>query len=103
MMEELRYQLYDALLKNNAFWSYEKPSFEEVSDEALIEMAIVHLDVDDINKLFILFPKEKIREVWQERILSQEPYYHDLNYLMAWLYFDIEDPEKFIKYRSELS
>ena len=91
---DYRLSLFQKLLDQNAFWSYEEPTYDNISDEFLIEKVIVHLDIDDINMLFVIFPEEKIREVWHKKIKSQDPYYHGLNHLMSWLYFGDESMKK---------
>jgi len=53
--------------------------------------------MDDILLLFRLFPKKKIQAVWKEKVLSQEPLYHRLNRLYAFLLFDLKDPDRFIR------
>jgi len=56
-----------------------------------------YLDIDDIINLFKLYPKQKIRQVWKEKILVQEPMYHGINRLYAFLFFDIKNPDRYIR------
>jgi len=63
----------------------------------LIEKSLVHLDIDDLKKLFSIFSHKKIREVWKNQLCLQEPYYHGLNTMLAYLYFDIKNPDKYLK------
>jgi hypothetical protein len=90
------------LIEWRAFWSYPPDSvtIENISDEMLIEKTLVHLDIDDINKLFTVFPSKKIKDVWKQRLCTQEPYFHGLNVMLACLYFDIKNPERYIKIQS---
>jgi hypothetical protein len=90
------------LIEWKAFWSYPPDSvtIENISDELLIEKTLVHLDIDDINKLFTVFPSKTIKDVWKTRLCPQEPYYHGLNVMLAYLYFDIKNPERYIKTQS---
>jgi hypothetical protein len=95
----IKNNLLHSLKKLNAFWSYDafKISKNTISDEMLIEKSLVHLDIPDLKKLFILFPYKKIYKVWKEQLCIQEPYYHELNTMLACLYFDIKNPERYLK------
>jgi len=94
--EHLRENLISGLKRENVFWSYEQPDISRIPDEVLIEKVLMHLDSDDIDTLFILFPKKQIKKIWKAKMLSQEPVYHNLNRLYSFLYFDIKDPDRFI-------
>ncbi|MBI4649470.1 MAG: hypothetical protein HY738_23440 [Bacteroidia bacterium] len=67
-----------------------------IPDEALIEHTLIWLDLDELFALFRIFPKSCIKKVWKDKILRQEPMYHDLNRLCAFLLFNIKDPDKYI-------
>ena len=62
-------RLLDKLIKEKVFWSYDQAFIKNVPDEILIEKVLIHLDIDDIQKLFKLFPKSKIQNIWKEKIL----------------------------------
>lgn len=96
-MDKVRHMLVQKLKKENAFWSYDAAAFEEISDEDLIGKVLIHLDIEDIISLFSMFPKKMIQKVWREQMLSQEPVYHGLNRLYAFLLFDIKNPDKYIR------
>jgi hypothetical protein len=93
--EELYNALQSKLHKEHAFWSYRKVG--HISDEALIASVLLHLDIEDILSLFRLYPKRTIQNVWKEKMLVQEPMYHGLNRLYAFLLFDIKHPDKYIR------
>ena len=95
--EQIKKNLTDKLHRANVFWSYDPSSTSQISDEKLIEMVLLHLDIDEVNDLFRLFPKIKIQGVWKEKMLSQEPLYHGLNRLYAFLYLGIKDPDRYIR------
>ena len=90
-------ELLAKLNQENAFWSYNLDSTTVVSDEKLIELVLLHLDIDEIKSLFKLYSKKQIQAVWIENMLSQEPYYHDLNRLYAFLFFGIKNPDRYIR------
>jgi hypothetical protein len=89
--------LFEKLRKKNAFWSYKDSN--DVDDEIFIEKVMLLLDIDDINILYKIYDQEFLKEVWEDRILRQEPYYHGLNRFFAWFYFGINDPDEFIRNR----
>lgn len=96
MSNEVLYNdLLSKLNKEHAFWSYQ--NVEHISDEALIASVLLHLDIDDIFSLFTLYPKRKVQKVWKEKMLAQEPMYHGLNRLYAFLLFNIKHPDKYIR------
>ena len=94
----LRKRLEKKLIDENAFWSYDKSSIKIIPDNEFIEKVLLHLDIEDVQSLFSLFPKRKIQKVWQELVLSHEPLYHNLNRLYAFLLFDIKNPDRYIRY-----
>ena len=97
--QKIKLDLLYALKKMNAFWSYNASDVTEktVGDELFIEKSLIHLDIDDLKKLFFLFPRKKIKEVWKNQLCIQEPYYHGLNTMLAYLYFDIKNPDRYLK------
>ena len=85
------------LIDQNCYWSFDMRADTYVPDEILIEKTLLYLDIDDINQLFSIYPYQKIKQVWRERLVIQGHYYKRLNKLLAWLYFDVKNPEKYIK------
>jgi hypothetical protein len=95
---QIRKRLGKKLIEENAFWSYDKSSIVIIPDDVLIEKVLLHLDIEDVQALFLLFPKKKIQKVWQEVVLPRDPLYHKLNSLYAFLLFDIKHPDRYIRY-----
>lgn len=93
---KIKRELLRKLRLINAFW-YVNPSNEEISDKQLIEKVLMYLDLDDIDSLFTIFPKKAIKETWKELIIPLGSAYYKLNILFAFLYFDIKDPERYIR------
>lgn len=79
--KQLRKRLEKNLIKENAFWSYDKSSIVVIPDDVLIEKVLLHLDIEDVQALFSMFPKKEIKKVWQEVVLPREPLYHNINRL----------------------
>ena len=95
---QLRKRLEKKLIEENAFWSYDKSSIVVIPDDVLIEKVLLHLDIEDVQALFSLFPKKKIQKVWQDVVLPREPLYHNINKLYAFMFFDIEHADRYIRY-----
>ncbi len=93
----LRERLEKKLIEENAFWSYDKSSIVIIPDDVFIEKVLLHLDIEDVQSLFSIFPKKKIQKVWQEVVLTNDPLYHNLNTLYAFLLFDIKHPDRYIR------
>ena len=93
----LKQQLAEKLIRNKVFWSYSEVKADDISDEILIEKVLIYLDIEEINSLFVIYPYKIIREIWRNEILIQDPFYHSLNLLLAFLYFHIKSPEKYIE------
>ena len=90
-------QLVSKLVSGNRFWSYDVHENSSVPDEILIEKTLIYLDIEDINLLFEIYPYKKIKQVWLERIAIQGAYYARLNKLLAWMYFGVKNPERYLK------
>ena len=95
----IKNNLLNSLKKLNAFWSYDISSVSKntISDDMFIEKSLVHLDIADLKKLFLIFPYKKIQEIWKNQLCTQEPHYHELNTMLAYLYFNIKNPERYLK------
>ena len=66
----------------------------------LIEKVLYHLDWDDILKLFEIYPKNRIKEVWKNKLCPLGNYFDKMNILYAAVLFDIKNPKKYIKTQS---
>ena len=69
----------------------------DISDEALIEHVLLHLDIDDINRLFLHYGYKKVKRVWLDRVAPQGERYRALNVFLAWYYFGAKRPEAYVK------
>ena len=93
--KHVREELIRKLIENRVFWSYQKREKNTISDDLVIEKTLEHLDVEDIQQLFLLYPREKIKQIWDERFIPDERY-RSINILFAYLYFDIKNPEQYL-------
>ncbi len=95
--KRLKIELVKELLSANAFWSYTNVSAENIPDDELIEKTLIYLDLKDIAKLFELYKREYIKKVWMENMVIRGDYLFNLNVMIAMFYFDIRDPEIYLK------
>ena len=95
--QELKRKLVEKLLEANAFWSYANVSAENIPDEELVEKTFITLDLSDIALLFELYQRDYIRKVWRNGMAVQGDYLFDLNVMIALYYFDIKQPEKYLR------
>ena len=89
--------LKQELVKRRVFWSYKNQEPDLIPDDILIEKTLTDLDIEDINKLFLLFPKGRIKKIWNEKIVINDSQFHSMNLLIALLYFKIKNPEVYLK------
>ena len=89
--------LISKLIKTKRFWSYDVSNNTAIPDEILIEKTLIYLDIDDINLLFSIYPYKKIKQVWLERIAIQGAFFVRLNRFLAWMYFHIKNPDRYLK------
>jgi hypothetical protein len=96
---KLRQSLFKKLKRENAFWSYnpESVTLRNCDDETLIYNTLIYLDIKEINQLFSIYDKAKIQEVWEKELCIQGDFYRRLNKFLAYCYFNIDDPKKYIR------
>ncbi|MCL1943113.1 MAG: hypothetical protein FWF54_06155 [Candidatus Azobacteroides sp.] len=95
--KEIKQYLESQLRKNHVFWSFQKDSVNDLSDWNLIKYVLLHLDIPDINYLFRLYSKKKIKQVWMEELISQGDYLLSMNLCFALLYFGAKKPRQYVK------
>lgn len=95
--EVVKQQLLAKLKQEHCFWSYNKDSITDISDDMLIEKTLLHLDLEEINQLFSIYPFGKIKRVWLDCLVPQEEYLYTLNRFLAWYYFKAKKPDAYIK------
>lgn len=94
--QQTKEKLAEQLLKANAFWSYSNSSLDQIPDEELIEKVFIYLDMPEISKLFELFSRDFLLNVWRSRLAVQGDYLINLNVMIALYYFNIKQPEKYL-------
>lgn len=89
--------LEQKLHKANAFWSFEKKSCHDLSDNDLIKYVMTYLDLEDIKLLFNIYTKKQIKQVWLNELVPQGDYLISMNLCFALLFFDIKRPLQYLK------
>lgn len=94
--------LFRHLKRELAFWSYDPKSvtLARMSDNLLIEKVLYHLDCDDVVRLFNIYPKTQIKNVWKNNLCPLGKYFDRMNYFYAVVFFDIKNPQRYIKNQS---
>ncbi|GHT72388.1 hypothetical protein AGMMS50262_00890 [Bacteroidia bacterium] len=95
--DDIRNHLEKRLKQEHAFWSFEKSSCQNLSDWNLIKYSLIHLDLNDINYLFQIFPKKFIKQVWLEELVPQGDFLISMNLCFALLYFGAKNPRQYVK------
>lgn len=94
---EIKRYLEQKLHNVNAFWSYEKELCHDLSDSDLIKYSMTYLDLNDIQLLFKIYPKKKIKQIWLDELVPQGDYLISMNLCFALLFFDIKKPLQYLK------
>jgi plasmid maintenance system antidote protein VapI len=94
-LKDRRHVIVEKIRANGGFWSYQGVP-DSLSDDAVIESALVHLDLEDLHLLYGIWSKVHIKRVWKERLVSQGRRMNVLNYILAVKLFRIKNPDKYI-------
>ena len=95
--QEVKQYLTKRLKKVNAFWSYNPNSIKDIPDEMLVELVMLHLDLDDIDRLFEIYPYSFVKKAWIENVVAQGERYYVVNKFFAWYYFHVKRPGAYVK------
>lgn len=95
--DAIKQELLAKLKQEHCFWSYNEHSIQDVSDDILIEKTLLHLDLEEINLLFVIYSFKKIKQVWLDYLVPQAEYLYTLNRFLAWYYFKAKRPDAYIK------
>ena len=95
--EVVKQELLAKLKQEHCFWSYNENSIKDIPDDMLIEKTLLHLDLDEISQLFLIYPFKKIKQVWLDYLVPQGEYLYTLNRFFAWYYFKVKKPDAYIK------
>ncbi|MBU1169802.1 MAG: hypothetical protein KKD44_09595 [Proteobacteria bacterium] len=88
-------KLFEIIKNDQLFWSYNVGCAEDISDDLLIEHILIYSDVDVIKALFSVYDHQRIRLVWEQRIITDNRYKR-LNVYLGRIFFNIEEIGAFI-------
>lgn len=96
---KIKKQLFDKLIKENIFWSYNMSAtgLGDVPDELLIALTYKYLDISEINLLKEVYPFNKLKSSWKKYLLPEGAYLYSLNRFLAWYCFNIKNPDSYLK------
>lgn len=95
--EEIKPYLIKRLKQENAFWSYNVDTIKDVPDNILVELVFLHLDLDDIDRLFEIYSSKFIKKTWMQNVAPLGDRYFVLNKFFAWYYFHAKKPGAYVK------
>lgn len=95
--DAIKQELLAKLKQEHCFWSYNEDSIKNIPDDMLIEKTLLYLDLDEIDRLFLIYPFKKVKRVWLDCLVPQEEYLYALNRFLAWYYFKAKKPDAYIK------
>ena len=96
-MQDKRQTILEKIKANGGFWSYCGYIPTSLDDDSVIEAAFVYLDLYDLPLLLEIWDKAHIKRVWKERLVSQGKRMNIRNYTLAVIFFEIQDPEEYLK------
>ena len=95
--EEIKPYLIERLKQEHSLWSFNQDDIKDVPDDVLVKLVMLYLDVDDINRLFLMFPYTKVKRAWLENVVAQGERYYQMNTFFAWYYFHAKRPQSYVK------
>lgn len=96
-IEKIKQTILEKIKANGGFWSYCGFIPTSLDDDSVIEAALVHLDLEDLPLLLEIWDKAHIKRVWKDRLVSQGKRMNILNYILAVKFFDIQNPDEYLK------
>ena len=96
---EIKESLLEQLKHEHAFWSYEPESvnLDSVDDDQLIALTMRYLDLPEINQLFTIYSRVKIKNAWKSLLVPEGEFLYTLNRFFAWYYFNAKSPDSYLK------
>lgn len=94
---DIKQELIEKLKRGHYLWSFDTSSINDMPQDMLIELVMLHLDIDDINLLFQLYTHKQVKKAWLHNLVAQGERYEMLNRFFAWYYFDIKQPKRYVR------
>lgn len=81
-------QLVHYLNATGHFWEYCNRASVNISDDQLIQKALLYLEFEDMPQLFDLYGKDRCRQVFEQQIKSKGKYYSNISFLLEAVVFN---------------
>lgn len=91
----MKEKLIQKLWEKGILWSY--APLKELPDEIIIEHTLRYMDIEEVLLLFKIFPKNKIRKIWQQKLIPDSRI-RRLNYYLAIMFFNIRKPSEYLDF-----
>jgi hypothetical protein len=88
--------LVEYLKNRNNLWSYDKSKINYLPDDLFIELILIYGDIEEIVSLELLYPIEKIRDIWEEKLLPNG-YFEYAAVYVAFATFGIIKPFEYVR------
>ncbi len=90
-------KLFIKLRDKGIFWSYDKNiSYKQAGEKLFIEYLLKYGDFDDIRVGVNLFGKNKIKKIWEERLVSDQRFIK-INLMIARVFLDMNVKSDYFK------
>ena len=94
---DIKQFLINRLKQKHRLWSYDNDSIQDISNDLLVELVMLYLDIEEIDMLFQLLDYKAVKKAWIENVVAQGERYYNLNYFFAWYYFHVKQPRRYVK------
>ena len=94
---DIKQFLINRLKQKHRLWSYDNDSIQDISNDLLVELVMLYLDIEEIDMLFQLLGYKAVKKAWIENVVAQGERYYNLNYFFAWYYFHVKQPRRYVK------
>jgi len=87
--ERAKSALFENMKTKGLFWSYSSQmEYDPSKEPLLIETVLKYADMEDIQGIFTLFGKRRVREVWEKQVKTDSRFLK-LNYFLARVFFGL--------------
>lgn len=90
-----KHRILEKIKTNGGLWSYDGIP-DNLDEDAIIEAALMHLDLEDMTLIFQIWSRSHVKRVWKERMVSQGSRLNILNYILAVKVFTVNNPDKYL-------
>jgi hypothetical protein len=89
--------LFSKLKEKGVFWSYsEELTYDEAGDRLIIEYVLKYADFDDVKLCLLLYGKEPVKKVWEEKMKTDISFIKT-NLMLARVFFGMDVESDYFK------